>query len=99
MSFSKEQFDNAIKYCKNTNINGKSLYEVLKYFDIPISWFYTSVLDGTGKINYNVRKAKFFKKNDNITNNDFVNDMKKIIETDDDDDVSMFIVDLIQSIQ
>ncbi len=57
MDYEHEQ---AINYCKNKYINRESLYDTLRYLDIPVSWFYTSVLDGCGKISYNVRKAKSF---------------------------------------
>lgn len=92
MVYKKEQLAINIKYCKSRYVNGRQLYNILKYYDMPAFWFKLSRVECLDKL-------ELFEDNDEYTNIDFKCDIEILIKTGSCYDLSVYIFELIAFIQ
>ena len=94
IEFSKDEIKSCINYCKNKTIsNRKTLYDILKNYQIPVSWH---------KIDHikSLDELELFEDDiDGYTNNDFKWDMEYLIQTGSCYGLNVYIFTLLQSIQ
>jgi hypothetical protein len=92
MEYTKEQLTNGVNYCKNKYVNGRQLYDILKYYDMPAFWY------KQGKVEC-LDELKLFEDNDEYTNLDFKCDIEILIKTGSCYSLSVYIFELIAFIQ
>ena len=87
-----EDLQRGVDYTKKTYIRGRSLYDILKYFDIPNDWIIDkriSCLD----------TMELFEDNEEITNIDVKWDLELLVNTGSCYGLSVYIFNLIEYIK
>lgn len=92
MNYTIEQINNGVKYCKRRYVNGRQLYDILKYYDMPTFWC------KHGKVEC-LDELKLFEDDGDYTNLDFMRDIEILIKTGSCYGLSVYIYELIAFIQ
>ena len=91
--FNKEELDIGVDYCKKQFFDGKNLYDILKIFDIPSSWYrHGSIIC--------LDELKLFKDDENgLTNLKFRVDLENLVKTGSCYGLGFYIYQLLEYIQ
>ena len=92
ISFTNEQIEIGVNYCKSKFINGINLYVWLQYYDIPLSWYKESKVDS-------LEELELFEDCNDLTNNYFKCDLEDLIKTGSCNKLSIYIFKLLKYIQ
>jgi hypothetical protein len=92
INFTEEQIEIGINYCKSKFIDGISLYRMLQYYDIPLSWY------NERKVEY-LEELDLFEDTNELTNNYFKCDLEDLIKTGTYNGLSVYIFELLNYIQ
>ena len=92
VTFTNEQIELGVNYCKSKFINGINLYVWLQYYDIPYSW------DRESKV-VSLEDLELFEDCNDLTNNYFKCDLEDLIKTGSYTKLSIYIFKLLKYIQ
>ena len=93
IEFTEQELLLGVNYCKNKIVNGTKLYNILKHYEIPSSWYCE------GKVTCLDELELFEDDNDNLTNIDFKWDLAQLIETGSCYGLSVYIFQLLEYIK